>query len=114
VKKVNPRNTTFSAIAAALWLGGLFGSATAGTDLATTSVVRIRYLNVNPQTPALAMRTLNQLKDAAMEACGASAFSLSEHKAAVRASKCWHDSLADVVARLGSAQITLAFESNEH
>jgi UrcA family protein len=114
VKKVNPRNTTFSAIAAALWLGGLFGSATAGTDLATTSVVRIRYLNVNPQTPASAMHTLNQLKDAAMEACGASAFSLSEHKAAVRASKCWHDSLADVVARLGSAQITLAFESNEH
>jgi UrcA family protein len=98
-------------IVSALWLGGLFGSASASADSSTTSVVTVHHVNVNPQTPSAAMHTLNQLKDAAVEACGASPFSLSEYKAAVRETRCWHDSVADVVARLGSAQLALAFEA---
>jgi UrcA family protein len=105
------RTRTALMIAGALWLGGLFGSASASADSSTTSVVTVHHVNVNPQTPSAAMHTLNQLKDAAMEACGASPFSLSEYKAAVRETRCWHDSVADVVARLGSAQLALAFEA---
>jgi hypothetical protein len=111
ISEICSRSSGFraGAIAATLILSGLFGSASANPS--TTNVVRAAHINVNPQTPAAAMHTLNQLQDAAMEACGASAFSLSEYKAAVRASRCWHDSLAEVVTRLDSTQLTRAFES---
>jgi UrcA family protein len=98
-------------IAAVVLLGGLFGSATAGADPSVETIaVRVSHVNLNPPSQSEALHTLERLKDAALEACGGSPFSLAEFRTAVRASKCWHDSLADALARIGSAQLNQAFK----
>jgi UrcA family protein len=96
-----------------IFLGAMFGSATVGADPSVvTSTVRVSHINLNPLSPSEALHTLDRLRDAALEACGGSPFSLAEFRTAIRASKCWHESLADVVARVGNAQLNLAFKSH--
>lgn len=72
--------------------------------------VKIDRTWVTPATPDQAPRSLARLGVAAMEACGASTFSLPDYKRAVQASPCWHDSMTDVVARIDNPYLTAAFQ----
>ena len=100
-------------LAALALLVGLFGSAMVGADPSLETIaVRVRYINLNPPSQSEALHTLDRLKDAALEACGGSPFSLAESRTAIKASKCWHESLADAVARIGSARLNQAFKDH--
>jgi UrcA family protein len=72
-------------------------------------------VTVNHVDRALGSRTeakqlLNRLSDAAMEACGASTFSVAQHRQAVLGSACWRTSMTDVVQRIDNPYLTAAFE----
>ena len=54
---------------------------------ATTSPVKMRHLK-------------RRLADAALEACGASGFSLAEMKAAAARSRCWQDAYAGAIVQI--------------
>jgi UrcA family protein len=84
-------------------------AAAADQDL-NPPLVTLRGLDLHPSTPAAARWLLDQLGEAALEACGGSAFSLREVKAAIKASSCWRDAMADAVRRIDSPQLTVAFE----
>jgi UrcA family protein len=94
---------------------GAFGAspfasaATQDQDLIAPSVI-VRGLELHPSTPASAQRLLDRLGEAALEVCGGSAFSLREVKVAIKASSCWRNALGDAVRRIGSPQLTVAFE----
>jgi UrcA family protein len=76
----------------------------------TVTTVTLRGLDLHPSTPASPRRLLNRLSEAALEVCGGSSFSLREVKAAIKASSCWRDAMGDAVRRIGSPQLTVAFE----
>ena len=77
---------------------------------AMTDYVRINRAAVTPSNPAEARRSLDRLGSAAMEACGASFFSVPDYKRAVRGSACWHESMSDVVARIDNQYLTAAYQ----
>lgn len=81
----------------------------AGT--ATTAVVA-HHIDRHPVTVRAAKVALQRLGDAAMEACGASSFSLREVQADVRASPCWRRSMADAVARIGDPMLIAAYTTS--
>ena len=60
----------------------------------------VHRAELHPATPAAARRTLARIEAAALAVCGASSFSLSEVKLAIRTSACWRDSVADTMARI--------------
>lgn len=74
-----------------------------------TEAVTLRGVTRNPGSPEAATRLLRRIGDAAMLACGAWATSLAEMKRAVRASPCWHDSVADTVRRIDDPLLTAAY-----
>ena len=67
--------------------------------------VTVAPVDLHPHSAAEARRLLDRLSDAAIEACGGSASSLREVKAAIRASSCWRQSLSDVVYRIGDRRL---------
>ena len=75
-----------------------------------TDYVRVNRAAVTPSDPAGAQRSLGLLGAAAMEACGASFFSLPEYKDAVRRSACWHESMTDAVSRIDNQYLTAAYQ----
>ena len=74
-----------------------------------TNTVKVKNLAVSTTSDAMARRMLRRLDDAAIEACGASQFSLPDMKAAIRGSRCWKESVADAVGRIGNPHLTAAF-----
>jgi UrcA family protein len=64
--------------------------------------VRATHIDRHPASPRAARRTLGRLEAAALEACGASSFSLYEIRQAVRASDCWREAMKDAVAQIGN------------
>jgi len=82
--------------------------ALAAPAFAQTSVT-VRHINLRPETPAEAHRTLAKLDDAALRACGASGFSLAEAKAAMRASPCWQEAVGGAVRQINSPALTQLF-----
>lgn len=96
-----------SAAAAGLVLVMLAGPVAAASEEATA--VAVRHVNLAPETNAEANQLLGALGKGALEACGASPFSLAEYRRAVRDSACWQTSMADVVQRIDNPRLTAAF-----
>lgn len=71
--------------------------------------VAVRHLDVHPRSVRAARATLDRLGEAALRACGASSSSLREVRGAVRASACWHDGMADVLARIDDPMLNAAY-----
>ena len=71
--------------------------------------VRVSRAWLTNDSPATSRRALNLLGRAAMEACGASTFSLPGYKDAVRHSPCWQQSMADALVQVGDPTLTNAF-----
>ena len=91
---------------------GLAAALVAAPALATndeTTSVAVRHVNLAPETGAQADRLLNALSEGAMEACGASSFSVKPYRQAVRRSACWRTSMTDVVQRIDNSHLTAAF-----
>ncbi len=73
-----------------------------------TSEIRLRYQHGALISPAAARGLLKRIGDAALEACGASPFSLAEFKTATEQSRCWRDAVDDAVRRIGSPVLSAA------
>jgi UrcA family protein len=80
---------------------------TAPPGLVTTEI-RLRYDHRDLTSPAAAHRLLRRIRDAALESCGASPFSLPEFKAATVASRCWIDAVDNAVRRIDDPLLTAA------
>jgi UrcA family protein len=72
--------------------------------------IKVDHVDYAVANAAQAKQLLARLGDAAMEACGASSFSVPQHKQAVRGSACWRASMSDVVSRIGNPVVTAQFE----
>jgi UrcA family protein len=82
----------------------------AATPQDDSSQVVLHNLNLTPDTRTEAVKLFAKLSEGAMEACGASYFSVIPHRQAVRASECWHNSMSDVVQRIDNPRLTAVFE----
>ena len=92
----------------------MFGSASAARDGAgefSDSIVVIHHADLHPSSAKAARAVLDRIDTAALEACGASSFSLREVKISVRSSQCWKESVAKVVARINDPMIQAAYAS---
>lgn len=74
-------------------------------------VVALHRADLRSATPDAARRTLARIDRAAMAVCGASGFSLSEVKQAVRASACWHDAVADTARRIDDPLLSQTWQN---
>lgn len=81
----------------------------AGADRTTMSPVRYHDLDLN--NPADAARLLKRIDIAASEACGASAFSLREHREAVRSSACHEQGMRRAVVAVNAPTLTALYNS---
>ena len=103
-----PPNVRLAGVAmAALALSAFSGPASAEDQ---TTRVRVSHVDYAVSSTAQARQLLTRLGDAALEACGASSFSLVEHKAAVRRSACWQAGMRDAVRRIDNPLVTAQFE----
>ena len=68
--------------------------------------IRVRYEPRELTSPAGARRLLRRIGDAALESCGASAFSLAEIKAVTVESQCWKDAVEEAVRRIDNPLLT--------
>ena len=73
-----------------------------------TTEIRVRYDQRDLTSPTAAHRLLRRIRDAALESCGASPFSLPEFKAATVASRCWIDAVDNAVRRIDDPLLTAA------
>lgn len=71
--------------------------------------VTVHRAQLHPATPAAARRTIARIEAAALEACGASSFSLREVKLAVRGSVCWRESMAATMTRIDDPLLLSAY-----
>jgi UrcA family protein len=71
-----------------------------------TTEVRVRYKQWELTSPTAMRGLFKRIGDAALEACGASSFSLAEFKAATELSQCWRDAVGDAVRRVGSPKLS--------
>ena len=78
-------------------------AAAAGSE---TTEIRVRYEPRELASSAGARRLLRRIGDAALESCGASAFSLAELKAVTADSQCWKDAVEDAVRRVDNPLLT--------
>lgn len=83
-------------------LAGNASAAQVGAPTAPEGKVRVHYDRKDLTSPVGARRLLVRIGNAALEACGASAFSLPDYKAATLASPCWREAVDDAVSRIGS------------
>jgi UrcA family protein len=74
-----------------------------------TVTVRLRHV-VRPLSEADAEHLLNRIEAAQTEACGASQFSLSDYRLAIRHTPCWREGLMRTVAQIDDALLRAAFE----
>jgi UrcA family protein len=89
---------TWGAVASTQGLASAAGS--------ETTEIRVRYEPRELASPAGALRLLRRIGDAALESCGASAFSLAEIKAVTLQSQCWKDAVEDAVRRIDNPLLT--------
>jgi UrcA family protein len=71
-----------------------------------TTEVRVRYKPGELTSPTAMRGLIRRIGDAALEACGASSFSLAEVKTATKLSQCWRDAVDDAVRRVGSPALS--------
>jgi len=78
----------------------------AGPVGSETTEIHLRYHRQDLASPSAARRLLVRIGDAALEACGASAFSLAEFKIATRDSQCWRKAVDEATRRIASPTLT--------
>lgn len=74
------------------------------------TAIAVRHIDPALGSAREAKVLLNRLSNAAMEACGASSFSVAQYRQAVHDSACWRTSMTDVVQRIDNPYLTAAFE----
>ncbi len=90
-------------------LGGVISTESdAAPTGSVTTEIRVRYDHRDLTSPAAAHRLLGRIRDAALETCGASPFSLPEFKAATVASQCWRDAVENAVRSIDDPLLTAA------
>jgi UrcA family protein len=92
-------------------LACLLGSVAATASLAApprleTTEIRVSYNHSELISASAARGLLRRIRDAALESCGASSFSLAEFKTATESSQCWRDAVDDAVRRIGSPTLS--------
>jgi UrcA family protein len=75
-----------------------------------TSAIRVRYNRTELTSSAGVHNLLKRIRNAALESCGASPFSLAEFKAATEQSQCWKAAVSDAVRSIGSPVLVAAAE----
>jgi len=83
----------------------------AGTSAGDTTQVAVRYHDLDLNKSANAAILLKRVDVAAMEACGASPFSLAEYRQAVRRSACYQGATSRVVAALNAPTVTALYNN---
>ena len=89
----------------------VFAHAQAMDDRNTQSIA-VRYADLDLNQPRDAVRMIDRLDTASLEACGASEFSYSEYKASVRDSECYRASMQQGVAATNSPVVASIY--NHH
>ena len=88
----------------------LFGVAStaghAGPAGSTPIAIHLRYHRDDLGSPAAARRLFMRIGEAALEACGASTFSLPDYQIATRSSRCWRDAVDDATRRIGDPTLS--------
>ncbi|HLZ83640.1 MAG TPA: UrcA family protein [Caulobacteraceae bacterium] len=80
----------------------------AHADRPTAVEVRFNDLDLNRPSDAVVM--LGRLDQAALQACGASRFSLREYQQSIRWSRCYADGMGRAVSELNAPALTAAYE----
>jgi len=95
--------------AAALALAGAAASqaAIAGDNSAT---VKVGYGDLDLSSAKGSAALLHRLSDAALQACGASDFSVPEYRWAIERSSCYRDSMDRAVADLNAPAVTHLYD----
>ncbi len=93
-------------VASFLLLGIVSIDGHAGPAGSETIEIHLRYHPQDLASPAAARRLLARIGDAALEACGASPFSLAEFKIATRNSQCWREAVDGATRRIASPTLT--------
>lgn len=89
------------------------GEADAARDIERLPVqvsIKVGDLDLNSQDGSAAM--LQRIRDAALQACGASSFSLPDYRWAVKRSDCYRMSMGRAVADLGAPAVTRLYEQS--
>jgi UrcA family protein len=92
----------------------LLGPAVVQAETSADSVQvsqRVSYRDLNLSDPGDAAVMLQRLRDAALETCGASPFSVPDYRRAVEASACYRDSLDRAVDQLGVPAVSRLHQS---
>ena len=84
------------------------GASAAPSETEALTATRVRYDARDLESSAGARRLLQRIDAAALEVCGASAFSLPEVKVAARESVCWRHSVDDAVRSIDSPLLNAA------
>jgi|GEM_PF-4166514 len=88
----------------------LFGivstDAHAGPAGSETTEIHLRYHRQDLASAAATRRLLVRIGDAALQACGASPFSLAEFKIATRNSQCWRKAVDGATRRIENPTLT--------
>ena len=93
-------------MAGSLLLAGIAAAAGHATAGDQTTAIHLRYDRQELNSTVGARRLLHRIGDAALEACGASPFSLTEFKMATEHSRCWRDAVDEAVRRIGSPTLS--------
>jgi len=109
IDATHPRTVTAiigaCAIGLLLWVA-LPGPAKAGGTADTAPSVRISVRQGDLDNPFAARLLFDRIQEAAMEVCGASPFSFSDVRRAVRQSDCWRQAVSAAVAELHDPDLT--------
>jgi UrcA family protein len=98
--------------ALALALAAPAASQAASADSSARVSIPVRVSGLDLTQPADAALMIRRLDAAALEACGASKFSLREYRQAVRESACYRDGMNDAVAQLGSPTVNALYRNH--
>ena len=78
----------------------------------TTVLVQVKYQDLDLKSARDAALLLKRLDNAALEACGASSFSLPDYRAAVRHSPCFGAATSRAVASIASPTLTAMYSAH--
>ncbi len=96
---------TFVIAAAALFAAPMLAHAQPlASDQPTAVAVRYQDLDLNRRADAHVV--LGRISDAALEACGASSFSLPDYRASVQRSDCFRRGVQQAVAAINAPEVT--------
>ena len=74
--------------------------------------VTVKTRDLDLSSPAGATTMLQRIRNAALEACGASSFSVPDYRWAMKRSTCYHSSVGQAVASLQAPAVTRLYEQS--